>query len=253
MSGLGKVFLVIAIIGALACGVLGFLINGEKKEKASELDTTTATLQSTKSKLTETEGKLSTTETTLSDTTSKLTEANAKADSLQTNLTAAQAKVKDLEKSVEEAQTKVTAAQAELNNVTKALDGKSPEEFKAAAKKAEDDLAALQAEKRIIDDQLAAQKAEVARLTKYIADSKTGSMAPGISGKVTAVNKTWNFVVLNIGNQDGVVENGIFVVYRGGQLVGKVKVVSTEPHQAIADILPEWTKAPFQVGDEVLD
>jgi hypothetical protein len=77
-------------------------------------------------------------------------------------------------------------------------------------------------------------------------------MPPGISGKVTFVNTTWNFVVLNVGLSNGVVPNGELIVYRGRDFLGKVKVTSAEDNTAVADILP-GAKADIQVGDDVLN
>jgi cell shape-determining protein MreC len=82
---------------------------------------------------------------------------------------------------------------------------------------------------------------------------KTGTMPPGINGKILSVNRAWNFVVLNVGNKDGVVENGVLMVYRGNTLLGKVKVVSAEKNSAVADVIPEWIKGDIQPGDAVFN
>ena len=77
-------------------------------------------------------------------------------------------------------------------------------------------------------------------------------MPPGISGKVTFVNRAWNFVVLNVGLANGVVPNGELIVYRGRDFLGKIKVTSAESNSAVGDILPN-AKADIQVGDDVLN
>jgi hypothetical protein len=81
---------------------------------------------------------------------------------------------------------------------------------------------------------------------------KPNSMPPGISGKITFVNRAWNFVVLNVGLSNGVVPNGELIVYRGRNFLGKIKVTSAEDSTAVADILPD-AKADIQVGDDVLN
>jgi cell shape-determining protein MreC len=78
-------------------------------------------------------------------------------------------------------------------------------------------------------------------------------MPPGVSGRVTAVNKNWNFVVLNVGQKQNVVEGGELIVYRGQKMIGKVKVVSVESNSSVADILPEWAQSDLQTGDEVIN
>jgi hypothetical protein len=80
----------------------------------------------------------------------------------------------------------------------------------------------------------------------------TGTLPPGISGKVTFVNRTWNFVVLNVGLSNGIVPNGELIVYHGRNFLGKIKVTSAEATSSVADILPD-AKADIQVGDDVIN
>jgi hypothetical protein len=77
-------------------------------------------------------------------------------------------------------------------------------------------------------------------------------MQSGLSGKVVAVDPKWEFVVLDIGEKQGVLERGKFMVNRGGKLVAKVQVVRVEPDRCIANILPEWKQADVMEGDSVL-
>jgi hypothetical protein len=79
----------------------------------------------------------------------------------------------------------------------------------------------------------------------------TGKM-PGVSGKVTFVDRAWNFVILDVGVDSGVVPNGELIVYRGRQFLGKVRVTKVDPNDAVAEILPD-VKGDIQIGDAVLN
>jgi cell shape-determining protein MreC len=92
----------------------------------------------------------------------------------------------------------------------------------------------------------------VKQLKDDINRAKVGNIPPGISGKVTFVNRAWNFVVLNVGLSSGVVPNGELILYRGRNFLGKVKVTSAEDNTSVADILPN-AKADIQIGDDVLN
>lgn len=77
--------------------------------------------------------------------------------------------------------------------------------------------------------------------------------AGGIEGKVAAVNPSWNFVVLNVGENNGVTKDSEMLVQRGGQAIAKIKITSVEPLTSIGDIIPN-SVAPgcaVQVGDQV--
>ena len=54
---------------------------------------------------------------------------------------------------------------------------------------------------------------------------------------ILAVNPAWNFVVINLGDKNGVVNNAELLVKRGKLLVGKVRITSVEPSTSIADIV----------------
>jgi chromosome segregation ATPase len=182
-----------------------------------------------------------------------LSEAKSKSEALQASLTQAETKSTELGKNLKDAIENVKVAEAKVEEVNKALGGKDPVVLKAEALKAQEDLTTLQREKKIIDDQLAAVNAEVARLKDIKERSLTGKLLPGINGRVLTVNKAWSFVVLNVGLKAGVVENGVLMVYRGEKLLGKVKVVSAEENSSVADIIPEWSKGEIQAGDDVFN
>jgi cell shape-determining protein MreC len=77
---------------------------------------------------------------------------------------------------------------------------------------------------------------------------------PGLHGTVLAVNRAYNFVVLNLGGRQGVETNAEMVVMRGGTLIGKIRVSSVEPATAIGDIISSTLPRGVQVqpGDIVI-
>ena len=253
MSKAGKAFLVVALIGAIAAAVFAFMIVRDKKEKTDELEKATQELVNKSTELKKTSEDLTTAQGALKESDTKLKDTATKAETLQTSYDTAQTKVTELEKNVKDAQDKITMAEAKVEAVNRILDGKTAEEVKKEAVEAQEKLTALQNEKRIIDDQLANALADVKRLESEKKRSVNGDMPAGISGKIMTINKAWNFVVLNVGSRQGVVQNGVLIVYRGQKFIGKVKVVSTEENTSVADILPETMQAAISAGDEVIN
>ena len=78
--------------------------------------------------------------------------------------------------------------------------------------------------------------------------------AKGLEGQVLAVNNAYNFVVLSLGDRNGVVMNAQMLIFRGDKMVAKVKVTSVEPSTSIADIVPGSGPGDFRVmpGDRVV-
>ena len=77
---------------------------------------------------------------------------------------------------------------------------------------------------------------------------------PGLRGTVLAVNQAYNFVVLNLGNRQGIEANSEMLVMRGGTLIGRIRVSSVEPATAIGDIITSSLPRGVQVqpGDIVI-
>ena len=71
-------------------------------------------------------------------------------------------------------------------------------------------------------------------------------------GKVLEVNPEWDFVVVDLGSEDGAVERGEMLVNRDGKLVAKVRISRVEESQCVANVMPEWKQTDVLVGDEVL-
>jgi len=73
-----------------------------------------------------------------------------------------------------------------------------------------------------------------------------------LKGKVIAVDPKYEFVVLDIGLDDGVLARGEMLVNRSGKLVAKVRILTAEPHRCVANVLPDWKQGEIMEGDIVL-
>ena len=88
-------------------------------------------------------------------------------------------------------------------------------------------------------------------LARYVGTNTVIEM-PGLKGKVVAVDPKWEFVVLNVGSNQGARERGVLMVARNGKLIGKIQLSTIEPDRSIANVLPEWKLNEIQEGDQVL-
>jgi hypothetical protein len=67
-----------------------------------------------------------------------------------------------------------------------------------------------------------------------------------------AVDPKFNFVVLNIGEEQGAKARGVMMVDHDGKLLGKVRITSVTKTECVANILPDWKRGTIMEGDEVL-
>ena len=245
---MARIFLFITVIAGIAAGVFGYLLDTQKQANLALYHTTDSNLKKTAKTLADTSKDLESTKSTLSETQKNLDDTASKAKALQDDLSKAQAKASDLEQKITAAAQKVSEAQGEAADLKTKLGEQS-----AAAQEAKAKVAKLETDLRIKTDDLASQKAEVARLLDLKQRATKGEMPPGITGQVVSINTNWNFVVLNIGEKQGVVPNGELIVYRNKQYISKVRVANTELNTCVADILVESQKSAIQVGDDAMN
>ncbi|HXR05807.1 MAG TPA: hypothetical protein VN765_00660 [Candidatus Acidoferrum sp.] len=247
-----RICLIIAILGGGGVVAVNFVMvkkalettvtqrDDEKKAKVAaqtelastktKLDTTTKNLANTTAKLTQTQGQLNTAngkvaelETQNKDLTTKFNDAASKRDQFQAEL----AKFEQLNVTPAE----VIQLRADLKKITAALAGVNTEN-KVLLAKVED----LQRE-----------------LDRLRPNSEIVVEPPGLRGSVVAVDPKYDFVVLNIGKDKGVLPDGIMMIARAGVLIGKVQIARVDNTQCIANILPAWRRGDVMEGDQVLD
>ena len=256
---LQKILLALAVIFMLGSGVVGYL----NKSKIDEINTakTSADAATQTAKAETAKAK-----TTLKETGDKLIAQTAKVTEMEQSLAT---KEGDLAKATGE----VTNLTAQLTDKTAALDAANAEMEKlkaapVAAATAEvvpdvnasqvteltAQIEALKSEKAIIGDKLVAAESKTKELSDVVARTKNAMMVKGMEGQVVAVNQAWGFVVLNMGNRSGAVNNAEMVVMRDGDRIGKIKITSVEPSTSIADIVPSSVPNGQRVlpGDRVI-
>ena len=252
MSQLGKIFLYVACAGALAAIIFGFLVVQQRSGDVTLLNQSKQEVVIANSNTKKAQAEADAATAAQKQAESDLADQKSKFDDLNTKLSDAQSKVTTLQAAVQTSSDATAKVQAALDHINSVLGGTSPEDMKAQVDKLNSQVAADNAEQKILQDQLQAAVKEAADYKAEINKATVGTMPPGVTGKVTFVNRTWNFVVLNVGLSNGVVPNGELVVYRGRDFLGKVKVTSAEDNTAVADILP-GAKADIQVGDDVIN
>ena len=72
-----------------------------------------------------------------------------------------------------------------------------------------------------------------------------------LTGQVIVVDPKWDFVVLNIGDDQGAVEDGEMLVSRDGKLVAKVIIRRVDKDRCIANVMPGWKLGELIEGDVV--
>ena len=246
-----RICLIAAIVFGLAVtglnlGLLKGKIDALTEERNHEHDVRVDTehkLADTRSELKKTTAELNTTKQTLATTTQERDTALANLDS-QTKR--ADKLTDDLKKTTAERDD----AQANLAAYV-ATGYKAPEivamgkEFKEL----QNTLAGVRSENKVLGQNI--KKLEN-RLAKYEDPTKPIYLPATLKGIVLVADPKWNFVVLNVGEDQGVLESGELLVNRNGKLVAKVKISSVQKERCVANILPGWQLGDVLEGDLVI-
>lgn len=252
---MGKVLLYASIAVTLATTALGF-INKAKLSTAREgFATSEKAISDKAAALNQAQGDLKKAKADAETATAEKAQALAQVETMKSDLEKNKTQVADLT-------TQITAKTTEVAKLTADLDAlKAKPVETSGANPLEDTVKQLQAQieegKVVIAEQKTKLDAAQGRVTKLEEDNARrlqSKLRPGLEGRILAVNQAWNFVVLNLGDKNGVVGNAELLIKRGNQLVGKVRVTSVEPSTSIADIVANSVPRGINIqpGDNVI-
>ena len=115
------------------------------------------------------------------------------------------------------------------------------------------DLTAIDLKTSRTQEEATKVEEELKKLRTEVEMTKPGSTKSiALSGKIVAVNPTWNFVIIDLGKNDSVVEGLTMVLYRGDKMIGKVKTVTVDAQTSVADVLPGTPASAIEIGDQVV-
>lgn len=256
-SVMGKVLLYASIAVTLATTALGFINKGKLAASKEELASAQQQAQQKVAAAEQALKDLKSTKDSLATTTAEKEQVAAQTDSLKADLEKNKSQVSDLstqvtakEAQISELTAKIEAANSKIETLnasqTATPTGPSPE-LQAELQEKEALITKLQAD-------LDSSRVQLEELRKKDSDRIAQKMRNGLEGRILAVNQAWNFVVLNLGDRNGVVGNAEMLIKRGNQLVGKLRVTSVEPSTSIADIVTNSVPRGINIqpGDNVI-
>lgn len=250
---LTRIFLIGTILAGLAAIWAGLQLKSKRAELQTSLEKQTAETNAAQQRAAAEEQAKQAALTKIQAQTKEIAEVKEAADKVRNDLSSLQSKSAETEKKLQSVQQDLTEKQAEIEKYTKALpEGMTIEQVKGKLEELQNERATLDQEKTVLKDQMTKLDGEKKKLEDQLKRRAEGKMPPGLTGHIMAVNSDWNFVVLDIGADDGVVENAAMIVYRDGKLIGKIKITAVEPSIAIGDILPDWQQETPLEGDTAI-
>ena len=245
-----RISLIVAIVAALFVGALNILrvrdkINTlitQRNTFHTQRDQVQAQLNGARRDLAKAQNDLAQTQQDLTNAMTQLTKVQAD-DQAQTKRANELAdKLAKTSQELDDAQNQVAAYKAT---------GYTPDQIGGLAKtikSTQDELEAVKEENGVLNLTVNNLRNQ---LYELVGSNVVVMLRADLKGKIIAVDPKWEFVVLNVGEEQGVLDNGELLVSRDGKLVAKVIVRSVEKDRSIANIMPGWQLGDVIEGDMV--
>jgi flagellar biosynthesis chaperone FliJ len=246
-----RISLIIAIVGGLAVGALNFVKIGKTitvlrtdlASEKSQKEKAQADLASTRRELEKTSTDLRHTKETLTATIAEKDTAVAAASAASKRATELSDKLNKTVEERDDARANLEAyrvsglSSAQVMNLGKQL------------KQTEENLTGAQEENKLLGNKIAKLEFE---LDKYRGKIPIVFLPATLEGRILVSDPKWDFVVLSVGEDQGVKVDGELLVSRAGKLVAKVIVRNIQKDRCIANVMPGWKLGELMEGDQVI-
>jgi regulator of replication initiation timing len=246
-----RISLILAIIVALGAGTLNILqVRDKISTLVSQRDDERGKKQQALSDLSKAKTDLTKSQETLKQTTQDLADAKSEREKAVATATAQTKRADELSDKLAKTTQERDDAQTQL--AAYKATGMSADQVGKLSRALKDSQEAVAA---ITEENVVLQRAKTRLQTRLDMYEGTNNfvvkLRANLRGKILVVDPKWDFVVLNIGQDQGVLENGELLVSREGKLVAKVIVRSLEKNRCIANVVPGWKLGEVIEGDEV--
>ena len=247
-----RISLIVAIVAGLATAGISFTqvkqkmetVKGQRDDEKKLKETAQKDLAKTKGDLDKTSKQLKKTETDLATAKEGREKAVAEAETQIKRATA-------LNEELNKTKTERNDAQAELAAwAALGVPVNQVKEVIALAKQ----LQLEREESLLVIKKLQLDKArlenEIARLVGK--GEHIVKLPANLRGTVVVADPKWDFVILDVGQDQGVLEYGELLVNRNGKLVAKVIVRTVQKGRCVANVVPGWKLGDVTEGDQVI-
>lgn len=246
-----RISLIVAIIAGIAVGALNFTM---VKDKITTLQTNLKT--ETEAHATS-ERNYQTTKRNLEATTAQLLQTNNALVAAQTALEKATSDLDAAVKHAADLSDKLAKTTKERDDARDELEAYHQSGFTPAQvaslgkdlKKLQDNLAGAHDENVLLATKIKKLQND---LNFFIIPDYKVHLPATMQGKILVSDPKWDFVILDIGSDQGMVDKGEMLVSRNGKLVAKVIVRSVQKDRCIANVLPGWKIGEVMEGDQVI-
>ena len=253
-----RTLILFSVFLLIASTVFGVLNSTKVKALRVGINATTAREQMAERRRLEAEKDIVAREANIAAQSSRVAETENHVGRAEAELVKTQTEKSDLISKLRANETQIAELQKHLDELTRSTASPNPgapsvAELQAQLDEARKQIDAAEDEKTLLAEKMQPSRAQM-RSPEVAIKRRETVFRGAIRGTVLAVNRAYNFVVLNLGEHQGVEANTEMLVLRGGTTIGKIRISSVEPATAIGDIVGNSLARGVQVqpGDTVV-
>ncbi len=253
-----KPLLAISVSLLLISAVFGVLNGGKTKALRNDVATATSQRETAERQRQTAEKNIKDREGKVANEVAKIAENESRIASAEAELVKIQTQKSDLQGKLQANEAQIAESQKHVQEMTQPLANPNPgapsvAELQAQLDDARKQLESAEHEKTLIAEKMRPAR-EQSRGPEVMVQRREPSFHPSVRGTVLAVNQAYNFVVLNLGDRQGLEPNAEMLVLRDTTIIGKIRISSVEPATSIGDILGNSLARGVQVqpGDTVI-
>ena len=253
-----RTLILFSVFLLIASTVLGVLNSTKVKALRVGISATTARERMAERRRLDAEKEMVAREANIAAQSSKVAETENQVARSEAELVKTQTEKSELLSKLRANEIQITELQKHLDELTRTTASPNPgapsvAELQAQLDEARKQIDAAEEEKALLADKVQPNRVQEPRPEVAIKRRET-VFHGSIRGTILAVNRAYNFVVLNLGEHQGVEANAEMLVLRGGTTIGKIRISSVEPATAIGDIVSNSLARGVQVqpGDTVV-
>lgn len=267
-AGASIVLLTILVMVALALagGLFYFFQEEHKKNLAlqDELTRSTTQYERIRSELEEAKKKVSVLTDQMKETQGKIDTLTVSLEEEKSARIEAQAKKEELRYEFDQQKSLRINLETKLSDLQEVIKDKEVQikELSSQKSELEEQMKAVkQSESQRVElgtivvspEETVSAKSRAAAIVKDVAPAKAPQFSSEVlEGKVLVVNKNYNFVVINLGIQDGITVGSEFSVYRKKQFLGDLKIEKVHDSMSAAGFLTDGLSYKLNEGDRVV-
>lgn len=254
-----KLFVFLGLLGSVAGAALAFMTRASLIDTRKEKDELNREIVEIHKEMSDKAATITATNQSVTDTNTNAKNESLSTKSLLSEIKGKEAEVEAAKKETEEIGAKKQSMQEEINRIiggtgtVEEILAKNEQLKKDNDAKVEE-LDKISKEAEVAKKAIAESQNLITRLKQQQTTRAKSISLVNRTGTVSAVNPEYGFVIVNLGQNQGVSSESRLLVKRGSQLIGKLNIVQIEANTTVADIALKTITPGFEIqpGDEVV-